>query len=64
MENRTSFVIAHRLPTIVNVDIIVVMDHGVVIETGSHEELLQKPEGAYRQLYEEQFAAQMSDAVA
>ena len=64
MENRTSFVIAHRLSTIVNADIIVVMDQGVVVESGSHEELLQKPDGAYRQLFEEQFAAQMSDAVA
>ena len=64
MQDRTSFVIAHRLSTIVNADMIVVMDKGMVVETGTHEELLQRPDGAYRMLYEEQFAAQMSDAVA
>jgi subfamily B ATP-binding cassette protein MsbA len=62
MKDRTSFVIAHRLSTIVNADIIVVMDNGTVLEQGSHEALLQKPEGAYRQLYEEQFAAQVGAA--
>ncbi len=61
MINRTSFVIAHRLSTIVSADLIVVMDKGEVIETGSHEALLKAPDGAYRQLYEEQFAAQMAE---
>jgi subfamily B ATP-binding cassette protein MsbA len=43
----------------VNADLIVVMDQGQVIEVGSHEVLMQVPDGAYRQLYEEQFAAQL-----
>jgi subfamily B ATP-binding cassette protein MsbA len=60
MKDRTSFVIAHRLATILNADLIVVMDKGRVIETGSHDELMAIPDGSYRQLYEEQFAAQVS----
>ena len=59
MEGRTSFIIAHRLATIVNADMIVVMDKGKIKEVGSHEELLKLPNGDYRQLYEEQFAAQL-----
>lgn len=59
MQGRTSFIIAHRLATIVNADMIVVMDKGKIKEVGSHEELLQLPNGDYRQLYEEQFAAQL-----
>ena len=58
MKGRTSFVIAHRLSTIVNADLIVVMDKGKVIEAGPHAELLKVDNGSYRQLYEEQFAAQ------
>ena len=61
MQNRTSFIIAHRLSTIVNADLIVVMDKGQVTECGSHAELLQIPDGSYRQLYEEQFAAQLAE---
>ena len=63
MKDRTSFVIAHRLSTIFNADLIVVMDEGRIIETGSHAELLQAPDGSYRQLYEEQFAAQVAEKV-
>lgn len=55
MENRTSFVVAHRLSTIRNADIILVMKDGKIIEQGSHEELL-KLNGFYRTLYESQFA--------
>ncbi|MDA0748108.1 MAG: ABC transporter ATP-binding protein [bacterium] len=58
LKGRTSFVIAHRLSTIVNADLIVVMDQGEIVEKGSHEELLEKPDGKYRQLYEQQFAGQ------
>ncbi len=53
-EGRTSFVIAHRLSTIRNADIILVMDGGDVVESGSHEELLQKG-GLYSELYYSQF---------
>jgi subfamily B ATP-binding cassette protein MsbA len=63
MEGRTSFVIAHRLSTIVNSHLIIVMDKGRVVETGTHHELVDIPGGVYRQLYEEQFAAQMERAV-
>ncbi len=55
MEGRTSFIVAHRLSTIRNADIILVMDQGHVVEQGSHEELLEK-KGAYYELYQSQFA--------
>ena len=50
MEGRTSFVIAHRLSTIRNADVIMVMDHGEIIEPGNHESLMEK-QGVYYQLY-------------
>ena len=50
MEGRTSFVIAHRLSTIRNADVIMVMDHGEIIERGNHESLMEK-QGVYYQLY-------------
>jgi ABC-type multidrug transport system fused ATPase/permease subunit len=50
MKNRTSFVIAHRLSTIRNADKIIVLEHGVVKETGTHQELLQIEDGLYRSL--------------
>ena len=53
---RTSFVIAHRLSTIRDADIILVMEHGDIVEQGSHDELLAA-EGAYAKLYQSQFAA-------
>ncbi|MCR5034298.1 MAG: ABC transporter ATP-binding protein/permease [Clostridia bacterium] len=55
MENRTSFIIAHRLSTIKDADHILVLDHGDIVEQGSHEELLAKG-GFYARLYNSQFA--------
>lgn len=55
MEGRTSFVIAHRLSTIRNADIILVMDHGNIIEQGNHEALMAEG-GFYADLYNSQFA--------
>ncbi|TBW30405.1 ABC transporter ATP-binding protein [Gramella sp. KN1008] len=57
-EGRTSIVIAHRLATIKKADKIIVMDQGKIVEIGSHKELLKKPEGYYRKLYEVQFKAE------
>ncbi|WP_165043266.1 ABC transporter ATP-binding protein [Dysgonomonas sp. ZJ709] len=54
MKGRTSFVIAHRLSTVKNADKILVLDHGQIVEQGSHEELL-KMRGKYYSLYQEQF---------
>lgn len=55
MEGRTSFIVAHRLSTIREADVILVMKDGCVIEQGRHEELLEK-KGFYAQLYNSQFA--------
>ena len=54
MKNRTSFVIAHRLSTIKNSDLILVLKDGDVIESGTHQELLDKG-GFYAELYNSQF---------
>ena len=55
MEGRTSFIVAHRLSTIQNADVILVMKDGHIIEQGSHKELLAK-NGFYANLYQSQFA--------
>ncbi|MDQ1571004.1 MAG: ATP-binding cassette, subfamily multidrug efflux pump [Actinomycetota bacterium] len=55
-QDRTSFVIAHRLSTIRDADLILVMEHGSIVEQGNHEQLLVA-DGAYARLYEAQFAA-------
>lgn len=55
MDGRTSFIVAHRLSTIQEADLILVMKDGNIIEQGKHEELLAK-KGFYANLYESQFA--------
>ena len=62
MLGRTSFVIAHRLSTIRDADTILVMDHGRIVEQGTHEALLAKG-GFYFRLYDSQFAAPLEEAV-
>lgn len=61
MKGRTSFIVAHRLSTIREADVILVMKDGHIIEQGSHEELLQKG-GFYHTLYYSQFAATKEEA--
>lgn len=54
-KGRTSIVIAHRLATIINADKIIVMDKGMIVEQGTHNELLMQESGFYKNLYEAQF---------
>ena len=55
MQNKTVFIIAHRLSTVRKADKILVIEKGQIVEMGKHEELLKKPDGAYKKLYEMQF---------
>ena len=61
MEGRTSFVIAHRLSTIRNADMLLVINHGEIIERGTHEELLEQ-KGFYYNLYMSQFKGTIDDS--
>ena len=65
LKGRTSFIIAHRLSTVVNADLILVMDHGEIVERGNHESLMKIPNGTYKGLIDRQFAgsAAMENAV-
>ncbi len=57
MQGRTSFIVAHRLSTIRNASLILVMRDGKIIEQGTHDELLAKKGGFYTTLYNSQFQA-------
>lgn len=59
LEERTSFVVAHRLSTIRDADNIIVMNHGSIVETGTHDELMDK-KGFYADLYNSQFSEEQS----
>lgn len=59
LQGRTSFVVAHRLSTIQDADNIIVMNHGAIVETGTHQELLAK-KGFYADLYNSQFVGNVS----
>lgn len=60
MQGRTTFIIAHRLSTVMSADKIIVLRNGRVVEIGSHQQLLEHGTGIYRKLYEEQFKAVLS----
>ncbi len=56
IEKRTSIIIAHRLSTVKHAHKILVLSQGKIVESGTHDELLEKPEGHYRELYDMQFS--------
>ncbi len=62
MKGRTSVVIAHRLSTVANLDRIVVLENGKIVEQGTHHELLEKPNGVYHHLWSRQSGAFMEEA--
>ncbi|HEY4720799.1 MAG TPA: ATP-binding cassette domain-containing protein, partial [Anaerolineae bacterium] len=51
MINRTTFIIAHRIQSVMNADLILVLDHGQIVQRGAHAELIEQP-GIYRQIYD------------
>ena len=59
MKNRTTLAIAHRLSTILAADVILVVNHGEIVERGTHDELMQLG-GVYARLYNEQFSREVS----
>jgi ATP-binding cassette subfamily B protein len=52
MENRTTFIIAHRIQSVMVADLILVLDKGEVIQMGTHAELVSQMDGMYRQIYD------------
>ena len=63
MQNRTTLAIAHRLSTILAADVILVVDHGEIVERGTHEQLLER-NGLYARLYNEQFSQVVQEEMA
>jgi ABC-type multidrug transport system fused ATPase/permease subunit len=61
-EGRTAVVVAHRLTTVMDADEIIVLDHGKIVERGSHNDLLSRDNGRYRSLWETQFRSTSSHA--
>jgi ABC-type multidrug transport system fused ATPase/permease subunit len=61
MQDKTVFVIAHRLSTIRNASKIVVINHGEIVESGTHDELLKLECGAYKTLYDMQFKGEIAE---
>ena len=59
-KDRTSIVIAHRLATIKQADKIIVMDKGLIVEEGTHQELLGRENGYYKNLYDKQFSTELA----
>jgi subfamily B ATP-binding cassette protein MsbA len=64
MRGRTSLVIAHRLSTVQRADLIMVLEHGSIVEVGRHQELLDRPGGKYARLYELQLIGKRPDDAA
>jgi subfamily B ATP-binding cassette protein MsbA len=62
MKGRTTFIIAHRLSSVVHADRIVVLENGIIEDVGTHEELSNRP-GIYKDLYEEQFRSALQPAL-
>ena len=52
MENRTTFIIAHRIQSVMNADLIIVLDKGEIVQIGTHAELVTEPDGIYRKIFD------------